>query len=908
MRALTGACAVVGLLLGMLGAPGPVRAQDPVAPTLELSSIPAATTQEASVRIAGVARDEDGSVQEVTVLNDVIGTPLAADLDAGGNFSIDVPLDVGPNHIELTAIDDLGNESTPAVVDVTRELAAVPQVEVDSPTNGLQTLEGAVDVSGRILTSLPIDDLSVRLGNLRAIPTVAGSAYAFTFPAVPLQVGANTLEVAVFSPYGSVRDAVVVERIDPDAGEEAQPPVIELPFGSTELVVQGGLFELTGFVRAQNCVAAIEVNGLAVDDADIVRINGSDVSFRSSVAVDPDTTYPITIEATGCNGLAATVTLSVSRDDTAPIIVLTEPTDTTGVLNVVDNPLRVAGYIDEPNLAGAMIGNHVLTLEPAAQANRWTFDLGLNLDRGSQTTIRILAWDRAGHEAVLEFQALLDGTVTVAFVTPRSGDELGLDSGGGEISATVQVRGAGSTDVTWLQVDGQTGVSMGSDEGNHSGMVGPLSAGASHTLTASVVSEGGDVLARTSVDVTTLDLDAVPVLLTRAEPPGGAQGVETDATIGLFFNRPVDPETLEVQVRQTVHGFVYQGAAGGADLRDVSRVERVRVDKDREPVGGTTQNLPGNRAFSFMPYASWTYGATVDVDVLVNGSSVARNQFQVRSFPTLSHGFALSEFFDPVEGVEVWLPDLDHRTTTDPDGLFSFGYGWPSDEVLAGGLHRVIFNPGGKNPRYAMVEGWLDVMSERVNAGQSFVVPSIPTDAKFTGVQGGERVVFDQGRVVLGLEAATVEFPDGSSSGPVSPRMTDIASTGYQAVMLETPLFAVRLDPGGVRVAGPVTLEIDLPRMHDNYEWLDTIPHMDGHFPVAILYGLDPNRLWLAPVGVVQLDREVGRVMMPQPTDRLERLDVLALALPRLGAIEVATQYIAGEATFDAVLAALGGG
>jgi hypothetical protein len=902
---------ITAFAFGFLLAPreSHARSADTTPPTLELSSALPATTNEATIRIRGVARDEGTGVEAVEVYSSALGITMSATLDAGGNFVLDLPLVVGDNDIEISALDGADLRSTKTEASVNRLVQAVPALVIDEPagTGVVYTTEATIDLRGRVWTSLGLGDFSVRMGTTQSVPLAGTTNYTYAFDAVPLKLGVNDLEVAVFSPFGSVRRSVVVERIDPDAMPASATPQIALSVGRDFIAIDAASTGLAGTVSAPECVTNITVNGLAPDQ--IIPLAANKLSFQVQLSIPSGVTYPVVIEATGCNGQSASRTITYVRDDAAPVITLEAPTMVAGVLPVLENPLRVSGTIDEIGLVGAMLNGLPLSVVPDSVEGRWRFEAGVKLDRGHETQLVIAAWDRAGQRSALVQKVLLENTVELELLTPHEGDQLGLDAGETTIDVSVKVRDAGTTDVVYASIDGGPPVQIGAGEGMHGAPVPisrPVGSGvAQHTLAAWVQSESATLLSRGTAKFGSIDLASVPVALIRQDPPIGAVDVENDAGLTLYFNRQIDSATIEIQVRETVNGVIFRGGPGEGDLRSQSVVERVVLNKTREPVIGRSQNLPGNRAYSFFPATAWNYGATIDVQVLVNGTNVSQSQFTVRKFPTLLHGFVSNELYEPISGIEVFLPELGFQAVSDANGVYNFGWGWPVTKVLPPGVHRAVINPNGKNPRYGIVEGFVEVVANEFNRGPSFVSPWIPATAQFSEISGGARAVLSEGRLILGLEEATLDFNGtGINTGAVAPRITEIASCGYSAELLVGPLFAVRLEPGGVAVSGQMSVDLALPQIGGSFDYLGTLLRMGTERPPLVLFALEPGRSVLWPMDILEVDTVMRRAKTTQVNDRLQRLDVLAVAMVPPTAVPTATKYLKGQATFSDVLAA----
>lgn len=773
LRALWGArhglqlCLMVAALLIV----APVRAADSSPPEIELLASVAETTVESGVWLRGVATDSESGVVSVEIDSDALGVSFAAELDSGGNFQLEVPLEVGSNRLDVSAINGDGIRSEVVSVTVTRSMVAAPSLTLESSVVPGDTLEATTTLQGQVWTTLALEEFSIRLGALRAIPERSAQGFGYRFDDVPLIVGENRLEVTVYSPHGSVRASVVIHRLDPSQWPDdvALVPEISLDVPSESIVTASASFRLAGWVRTP-CLASLTVNELAPDQ----RLDAGDgtTSFYADISLPTAVETSVEVVAESCDGQRSSRVIQIRQDDTAPAIVFVEPGPQAGTRVVVDNPLRIRGYVDEPELAGVLLAGQPLELQPALEPGRWEFEAVVKLSRGVDTELELVAWNRAGAKTSDSMIVRLENDVEISLLAPRDDESMVLQSGPNEVQVAFQVIGAGANDGVWVQLDSEQAPLLGTGEGPYGAALSVTVDGTStHTWSAIVRDDQGATLARASADFTVADEATVPIALTRVEPARGAREVEANQSLRLFFNRAIEPSLVEVQVRESFSGDVYETARVDTDLRNQSRVEKVQVSRSRTPVAGRTQNLPGNRAFSFHPQNAWTYGASIEAIVFVDGQQVAQTQFRVREFPTLYHGFVLDEYLEPLANVDVELVLDGHSVTTDANGMFSFGWGWSADQALKPGLHRVAFNAKGTRPDLGYLEGWLTISKGEVNTGQSFVVHSIPENARFTPLRSGQRFVMDEGRLVLDLESATIEYGPGNPDASVAPQI-----------------------------------------------------------------------------------------------------------------------------------------
>jgi hypothetical protein len=147
------------------------------------------------VPVAGIVSDSAAQVAVNGSFAGVTGTAYLAPL---------VLLQEGPNTLVATATK--GSQTASAQVTVT--FHKPPQVLITSPPDGVRLLAAQTDVLG------VVDELTARV-DVNGVLATVGAGGKFTAPAVPLQVGPNTLTARAVDPLGAQgSDHVTVTRDD----------------------------------------------------------------------------------------------------------------------------------------------------------------------------------------------------------------------------------------------------------------------------------------------------------------------------------------------------------------------------------------------------------------------------------------------------------------------------------------------------------------------------------------------------------------------------------------------------------------------------------------------------------------------------------------------------------------------
>ena len=357
----------------------------------------------------------------------------------------------------------------------------------------------------------------------------------------------------------------------------------------------------------------------------------------------------------------------------------------------------------------------------------------------------------------------------------------------------------------------------------------------------------------------------------------------------LYFNKPIDPQQLDIEVLETVHGEIYAQPEKGTDIRQFSDVKLVEVHRDREPVPGGVSHFPENTMAAFYPGRDFAYGGTLYVTLLYNGEELSRSGFNIRPLPTFIQGFVADQFMRPLAGIEVEIPDLERKAITNYDGNYGFGFGEPAGQHIPGGRYRAVINPGMKNPAFGSVERWINVDEGRLNAVGITPIPVLSQDEPFRRIRSGQaEAVLAGGDLILDLSEAMLTFPDGRDQGNVHLQYMELPQIGYPIFSPAIPYGAFVVQPIGIEVSGNVRMTFSMPAINESHDYVSVIGER------VLLVGLDPGALEIVPVGVGLVDVEHKKVISKGEV-ALERLDYPGYAFVAPEAQETLERFASGE-------------
>jgi hypothetical protein len=886
--------------LGIFFGPATARPQvnDSQAPRLDVSGPSTREVNADSLVVTGQVTDNSG-VALLEIRSDRFpGQAFGAVLSDNGNFSAEAPLALGKNVLQIIAKDSAGNRATKEIT-ATFRLTALPLLAITEPVSGSYTLSDRINVRGLVRSTLSSNQIRLVLQDQVRFPVGSDGEYSFVLENIRLQPGLNHLVVRAESIAGSSSATVSVSLGQKDQAD-SKAPVIAVQWSSSNIYLASDEIQVSGTVSCPAGVASVTVNG---KPATVVG-RGSRVSFDAALRFSAigSEQVQVRVVALDHDGRSSEKVFQLVHDDTPPVLqVLGLQTD-PAVNDLTQTPYYLSGQVNEINLAGLVINGQHVQLEPGGQSDAWSFELGLPLVHNQTRILQIQAWDLAGNRTSKKYQLRLTSTLAVEIIRPQKGAKYTALGSTMDFELAVRIPGISSTDAVSASLDGAASRDL-----DVSGNVatGTLAVGvddADHQVLVVVSDQSGTVLARAQRRFYVRDSSKTPFEILGQDPPDQSLGAEANVHIALSFNRPFDPQLLEVRVVETVHGQACQ-VPKAADITRLSAVKWVDLHRDQQPVPGGLSYLPGNTGVVFYADRDFAYGGTVYVEVRYgpegHREEIARTSFKIRPLHTLLQGFVVNHLMVSLSGIVVELPDLGRKTTTDAEGAFYFGYGEPVERTLPPGRYRLRVNPGQKSPYHGELEKWVHVVGERLNNAGMCVVPRLDFSEPYRFVSSGQtKVSLAKGELHLDLSQARLYFPDGKSSGPLYAQKLGFGQLSYSAMPPFFTEYAYILQPGKVQVRGPVGVSFHLPALNGNYSYLENMPKW------VLMMGLDAETLLITPVGVGHVDQE-KRQVVSDGTLRLSRLDVVGYSFVHPNLQKYLESHQKGEMDLNEMITAI---
>ncbi|CAB1055660.1 hypothetical protein D1BOALGB6SA_393 [Olavius sp. associated proteobacterium Delta 1] len=838
--------------------------------------------------VTGIATDTGAGLDSVVVTSDRYADhPFAAIVSELGGFSCEVPLGSGDNYLAVIARDAVGNQSQKDVK-VMVQPSALPRILILTPVNGTTLYVEQIDVAGLVRSSLPPGQIRLVHGDQVQFPTGADGEYSFTFEKIRLVEGSNALEVRAETAYGNVSAQTVVNYLTEQAVAEEIRPTVEIQSLQPGAFISNNRIVISGVTKSEQGIQKITVNG---QDAEIVG-QGAEVSFKYELLfLEDQDDLAIVVEVTDGQGNTETITFEVHHDDLPPVIQLTSPgLAAAPAVNVVaETPYPLAGSLTEKNLTGFSINGRSISVIPTGVDDSYAFNAGLILNRGQEQPIILEAWDHAGNRTSREVILKLDAALGIEVISPRDGAELMADGETLDVAVTVRLPGITDHDLVRVSIDDGDFTTLNRAASVANGNLVVAATDGEHKLTVEAVNTSDTLLARITTRFTVVNTDNIPLAVKRQEPENSAEGVEPNEFIAVYFNKPVDPTQLQIQVFETAHGLGYDAPEKGADITQLSEVELVEIHRDREQVPGGISHFPGNTMVAFYPGRDFAYGATVFIDVLYNSEVFVRSSFKIRPMPTFIQGFVSDQFMQPIAGIEVAIPQLGRNATSDSNGSYGFGFGDRAEKSIPASRYRAVINPNLNNRAFGMVERWINVAGGRLNSVGLTQLPMLNPDEPFRHISSGQpEALLAAGDLFLDLSDTTLNFPDGRNHGDVHVQFMKLDQIAYPTLPSAAPHWAFAVQPMGIEVSGRVGMIFNVPPLYGSHEYVANIGER------VILVGYDPDALQIVPAGVGLVDKDTNQVTSEGEV-ALQRLDYLGYALVDVEDQAILERYANGE-------------
>jgi len=429
-----------------------------------------------------------------------------------GGFTTAFILQEGSNYVTMSARDPAGNYSSvwPIVILDTQS----PQISVNHPAEGLAVNTPTLNVTGNIIDQ-NINEVTVSVsGSQPQTLTLTGTNFSGV---VNLNPGPNSL---VFHAVDKAGNGTSMTRsVSLDVGGPAV--TITTPLSG---VLVSGVINVT--IEASDAASGITSVTVFVDGQLQTTLNVPPFNFTLDTSVLPSGLHNITVRAADGAGNQAEASVSVTADNTAPIVVITSPASGAFVSGLIIVSVQASDALS--GMASVSLYMEGL-LQATLTQPPFSFPLNTLLFASGSHTITARGLDNSGNQAEASVAILFDHEVpNVAVTAPASGAMVS-----GAITLTVEASDSisGVASVT-LYVDSQPHSALSQPPYSFPVDTSGLAPG-SHTLAARAIDRVGNH-AEATITITVIE----PVSIEITSPTNGGTINKSSAIVrGRIYNQ-----------------------------------------------------------------------------------------------------------------------------------------------------------------------------------------------------------------------------------------------------------------------------------------------------------------------------------------------------------------------------------
>jgi hypothetical protein len=821
---------------------------DTVAPLVQIINSANERTGSSSVILRGTVSDPVqpySGVLDVTVTTDRFSSISLIAQITGEEFTVEVPLALGINLLNIRARDISGNTAQ-----VTHQVQRIslPHFQNIVPASGTILNKDQVTIAGEIQTTLPLESLRFYINTWQVIlnNTDNPDVYGFSLPNIPLQLGLNTFYLRVETTDGIVEQPLVLTyRPDDSSAINAPEVVLISPADKSQLRLPG--FLIKGRVTSYAGAVVVTVNGQL---ATLSSANNGESYFESPLSfAEGQEILHVLIEATDTLNKKTQLNAVFYLDSSAPQISLHGLQAAPAINSLINSPSVITGSVVDANLASVTINDQPVSLKPGATAGSYDFSISLSIAPGEQVQWVINAYDLSGNKTSVVYIFQSAAQATISPLLPGDNAEF-LYKG---LPLIIQV----AARVSNLSEGGRVVASLGTEQVNLA-RVGTLASGdftlpsqpGNYVLSFKVLDANQAVLAATSRNLRVIDEAAIELELLNHHPENSALNIEPNQPIELYFNKAIDPSKLRVSVRETLHGNTYLDLdQPGLDFLSAKGYQLQEVHRDSQLIPGSYSVLPGNQTIAFYTARQFGFNGDVRVDVSYDENELARFSFKVRPLPTFIIGGVADQFGQPLASVKVSVPDLDRTTITNKDGGFAFGFQEQPGNEIPGGRYKIIINPDFSLPQYGVQVRTITLQEGRKNEVGLLRLAELHRDIPFQLISSGQTDSnFAGGDLKLDFSDARLLFNNGRLSGNVQFQFMPFEQLNAALTPGLWPQWMFAGQPRGVIVENAVGIDIKMPALNGSYDY---IPEGADYI---VLLGYDPEREVVEPVGIGKIE------------------------------------------------------
>jgi hypothetical protein len=858
---------------------------DVISPVITNITAPNETNKNTAI-ITGTITDERSGVAQTWIEHSALeDVQFSVTLDDNNQFSEQLPLVIGQNTLNIIAID---NEANRVEYQVSVVLKSAPELEQVTPTNGGVVQQSEIIIRGVVSTFFEATDIRLQLEGVQLPLQELSSAadarkYSFESHTVMLNIGDNALELVAQTPDGLHVLPLEYSYIPQDADSIPLPEIVLLS-PSDGATLSGDSVPYAVLATSHAGKLSVSINGQSISNDNLQSIQQI-----SDTLILPSAEGSATLSITATDGLnrTSTQTFSFNVDNQPPVLSWNSPYSANSLYSVVQSESTVTGEVGDDQLASLLINGESVAMRPA-EAGRYEFMFNAQVLPGDSKTYVAEARDVAGNLSTSWITLENTAQISLEWLTPDEGFQLFTGEGNISLALTSTTEGiATNTRVQMMSVSEPVTTVASTQlakEGNW--LVGslpiPQNAG-SYRIQADVMGTDGSPLFSTSRNIVVTSMVDETLSVISTQPMQLDQQVDVDAPIIITFNKPIDPDNIQIEVLQSVQGKSYvNNDAPQAQFYDQKGDVLVNVSLDHEPVTVNLSLLPGEQMLAYYPVERFAFGARIDVVVRHNGQELSKFRYRTTVLPTLLNGRVIDVYMQPLDGVKVKLGS-EYETITDDEGAYTFGYAGQAE--LKSGEYTLSINSGLGVKTYNNKIKMVNVRDQVINKVSSIILSKIDKASIGIHYKGQELLSLSDGELKLSLSEAELEIPEEYNDS-ISATFLSTSQLPYPAKPYR-PWFMYQITPSGVTHNGSIGIEFKQPAYLGSYDYLDTVK--DQTYVLLMASNLLTEEIEIVGVGLVD-----GLTIKSQALVHFNDLDLLGFVYSGIKHQQTLADYAAG--------------